>query len=205
MRFRKAVLAMAAATVCLSIGLVTATPAAASPRPQSTTAATLRGVTEVTTAPGIAGTLLGAKILPLPVPPTSFRLRLSGGLAVSYGFPITGGDPNLSGPSGDIRHSGGIDFVSTRGKHLEIGKFDISLADGVIYATQVNFASARIPVLDLDLSGLKVSTTNGATVLSGITLRLDPAAAKALNATFGIALPTDGSLVFGTARVTLRS
>jgi hypothetical protein len=42
-------------------------------------------------------------------------------------------------------------------------------------------------------------------VLSGITLRLDPVAAQALDKTFGINLPTDGSLVFGTARVILRS
>ena len=76
--------------------------------------------------------------------------------------------------------------------------------DGVIYANQANFAPAHIPVLDLDLGGLVVSTQHGATVLSGITLRLDPAAARALIQTFGISLPTDGSLVFGTARVILR-
>jgi hypothetical protein len=56
-------------------------------------------------------------------------------------------------------------------------------------------------VLDLDLSGLQVKTTATRTVLTGITVKLDPAAAGALNATFGLALPTDGSLVFGTARV----
>jgi hypothetical protein len=51
---------------------------------------------------------------------------------------------------------------------------------------------------------LTVSTrSDGATVLSGITVRLDPAAAGALNSTFGVSLPTDGSLVFGTARVVL--
>ncbi len=204
MRFRRAVLAMGMALACVSAAVLTATPAGATPRPAAVTATSLRGVTQVTTAPGIAGTLIGAKILPLPVPPTSFGLRLAGGLAVSYGFPITGGNPNLSGPSGDIRHSGGIDFVSTRGRHLEIGKFDISLSDGIVYATEVNFAPQRIPVLDLDLSGLSVSKSRDATVLSGIKVRLDKVAAGALNATFGIALPTDGSLVFGSAKVTLK-
>ena len=205
MRFRRAVLAMGVAIACMSAAVLTATPAAATTtRQAAVTAVSLRGVTQVTTAPGIAGTLLGARILPLPVPPTSFGLRLAGGLAVSYGFPITGGNPDLSGPSGDIRHSGGIDFVSTKGRHLEIGKFDISLSDGIVYATEVNFAPQRIPVLDLDLSGLSVSKTRDATVLSGIRVRLDKAAAGALNATFGIALPTDGSLVFGSAKVTLK-
>jgi hypothetical protein len=165
----------------------------------------LRGTTAVTTAPGIAGTLVGAGVLPLPVPPTRFRTSFSGGLTVTYGFPITSGNPTLSPPGGDILHSGGIDFVSLRGKHLGIGKFDIALAAGKIYATQVNFTAARIPVLDLDLSGLKVAHDGRVTVLSGITLRLDPAAAGALNTTFGLSLPADGSLVFGTATVTLRA
>ena len=212
MRGRGLIRAAGTGLLCLFAVLAVSSPAGAATSAPDTgataashNAAGLRGVTQVTTAPGIAATLLKAKIVPLPVPSTSFGLVLSGGLAVRYGFPIVGGDPDLSGPSGDILHSGGIDFVSTRGKHLEIGRFDISLDDGVIYATQVNFAPGRIPVLDLDLSGLRVSTSRGATVLSGITLRLDPAAAGALNATFGIALPTDGSLVFGSARLTLRS
>ena len=60
-------------------------------------------------------------------------------------------------------------------------------------------------MLDLDLSKLTVGSRNGSTVLSGIALRLDPAAAGALNATFGLALPTNGSLTFGTAAITLRT
>jgi hypothetical protein len=162
----------------------------------------LTGTTTVTTAPGIATTLIKAGILPLPTIGTRFGIASFSPLKVSYGFPITGGNPDLAGPSGHIYHSGGINFVS-RKAHLEIGRFDIDLAAGKIYARSVNYAPARIPVLDLDLSALSVNSSGGRTVLSGIVLRLDPAAASALNATFGIALPTDGSLVFGTARVAL--
>ena len=42
-------------------------------------------------------------------------------------------------------------------------------------------------------------------MLSGITLRLDPVAARALNATFGLKLPTDGSLTFGHAQVAINN
>jgi hypothetical protein len=162
------------------------------------------GATTVTTAPGIATTLLRAGIAPLPVlPNTGVGLSLRNGLQVSYTFPITSSTADLATASGDIRHAGGIYFLSRRA-HLEIGRFDIDLAAGKVFATEVNFAAARIPVLDLDLSGLTVSTrSDGATVLSGITVRLDPAAAGALNSTFGVSLPEDGSLVFGTARVVL--
>jgi hypothetical protein len=196
----KARVVIAVSGMLLLGAVATATPAAAAPRPSS---AALRGTTSVTTAPGIALALIKGGVLPLPVPSTGFGLGFSGGLTATYRFPITGGDPNLAGPSGDILHSGGIDFVSL-GKHLEIGKFDIDLAAGKIYADQVNFKPARIPVLDLNLSGLKVATPAGSTVLSGISVKLDPAAAGALNSTFGLALPTDGSLVFGSAVVTLK-
>lgn len=190
-----------ALTASLIAGLVvSATPASATPTHRSSRL----GTTAVTTAPGIAGTLLKAGILPLPVPGTDFRLGFSRGLNVTYGFPITSSTADLSGPSGDILHSGGINFIGLRGGKLEIGKFDIDLAAGKIFATQVNFAPGRIPVLALDLSGLKVAQKNGATVLSGISLKLTPEAAGALNATFRIALPTDGSLVFGSAVVTLK-
>ncbi|MGI8880984.1 MAG: hypothetical protein ACR2KJ_10865 [Jatrophihabitans sp.] len=165
----------------------------------------MSGTTAVTTAPGIAGTLIKAGVLPLPLPGTSFRLGSSHGqLTAKYGFPITGGNPDLTGPSGDILHSGGIYFTNLR-KSLAISNFDIDLAAGKVFATKVNFKAARIAVLDLDLSGLSVSQSHGVTTLSGIVVRLDPAAAGALNATFGLPLPTDGSLVFGSATVTLRT
>jgi hypothetical protein len=202
MRIRR----MLFAPLCAVAGalLLAAAPASAATVHQQSHRDTLRGTTTVTTAPGIATTLIHAGVVPLPVPPTQFSVRFSGGLTVSYGFPITGGNPSLSPLAGDIFHVGGIDFVSVRGQHLEIGKFDIALSTGKIYATQVNFAASRIAVLDLNLSHLKVCHHGNATVLTGITLRLDPAAAGALNATFGLALPANGSLVFGTATVVLR-
>jgi hypothetical protein len=162
------------------------------------------GSTTVTTAPGIATTLLGAGILPLPVlPRTGVRLSFDNGLRVAYTFPITSSTADLASASGDINHAGGIWFVGRRST-LEVGRFDIDLAAGKVFATQVNWAPARAALLDLDLSGLRVSTDHGRTVLSGIGLNLDPAGATALNHTFGTSLPTDGSLRFGSATVVLR-
>ena len=70
----------------------------------------------------------------------------------------------------------------------------------------MNCKPAKITVLDLDLTGLKVGTGRcGSTVLSGITATLDGAAAGALNATFKLALPTDGSRqFFGMSKVVLK-
>lgn len=182
-------------------GLVAAPAASAHPSYRSTSL----GTTTVTTVDGIATTLIRAGVLPLPVlPRTGFGVSLRGGLTVSYGFPIVSNTADLGAGTGDILHAGGVRFVSHRAS-LEIGRFDIDLAAGKVFATEVNFAPARIAVLDLDLSGLSVGTgRDGSTVLSGITATLDGAAAGALNATFGLALPTDGSLEFATAKVVLR-
>jgi hypothetical protein len=162
------------------------------------------GATTVTTAPGIATTLLKAGIVPLPVAGTGLGISLRNGLQVSYTFPITANTADLANGTGHILHAGGIWFVS-RHANLEVGRFDIDLAAGKVYATQVNFAPGRVALLDLDLSALQVgSGPDGSTQLTGITVKLDQEAAGALNATFGLALPTDGSLVFGTAKVILR-
>lgn len=201
MRSRRLLIALTAALT--AVLALTAAPASANPA-KAQGPKTLFGDTRVTTAPGIAGALIGAGVVPLPVTPgTGFELTTDP-LAATYRFPITGGNPNLAGPSGDILHRGGINFVSPSAS-LEIGKFDIDLAAGKVFATEINRAPGRIAVLDLDLSGLKVVTRGNATILSGITVKLDPAAAGALNATFGLGLPENGSLVFGSATVTLRS
>jgi hypothetical protein len=160
------------------------------------------GATVVTTAPGIAQTLIDAGITPSGVGNTGVKLLTSNGLQARFTFPITKNTADLSTGTGHIRHGGGI-LLTSDSASLEIGKFDIDLKAGKVFARQVNYAyGTRIPVLDLDLSGLMVGTNGaGATVLSGIVVKLDPAAAGAINATFGVALPTDGSLVFGRARV----
>lgn len=197
-----------AATVTVASAVVVALAPAASAQPSSPItpqkgAPSSLGTTTVTTAPGIATTLLRAGILPLPQAGTSVGISFGGGLQVSYGFPITGNTANLSTVSGDIRHAGGINFVSWRG-HLSIGNFDISLGDRTVYSTRVNGAAARVPTLKLDLSHLVVTTRGHDTVLSGIGVNLAPAAATAINSTFGISLPTDGSLRFGTASVLIK-
>ncbi len=189
------------------IGLATAATLATGTASASATAAprtpALRGTTAVTTAPGIAAALIEHGVLPLPIADTGFGIGFRGGLTVTYRFPITGGNPNLSGPSGDILHAGGINFVSY-GAHLTISNFDIDLAAGKVFATRVDGAPARVAILDLNLAGLAVHSKHGVTVLTGITVTLDSAAASALDATFpNLNLPS--GLGFGTATVTLRS
>lgn len=194
----------AAAVVTLTAPAATASGATQRHRPVLTHRSTspyALGETQVTTNKGIAPALIGAGILPLPAANTGFRISDQGGLRATYRFPITSNTANLGSGTGDILHAGGIRFVSATAK-LEIGRFDIDLAAGKVFATVVNGAAARVPILDLDLSGLQVGQDNKATALTGIAVSLDQAAADALNATFGTQLP--GGLPFGTARVVIR-
>lgn len=206
-RARTPLLLAVVATLFAGLAALVAPAASATTAPSTAqaTVSQLRGTTSVTTAPGIAGTLIKAGVLPLPVPPTSFRFGYDDGINATYGFGITGGNPDLEKGTGHILHSGGIDFVDLKGNSLEIGRFDIDLAKATVFTREVNFERARIPALDVDLSNLQVRTHGGTTVLTGIDLYLAPAAADAVNATFGLHLPDDGSLLFASARIVLRS
>ena len=126
------------ATGVTALGLVAA-PAAQAHAPR--THHRSLGTTTVTTAPGIASTLLKARIVPLPVPGTSSASRC-GAVSRCPTASRSRATPPIWAPArGDILHSGGIKFVSRQGL-LEIGKFDIDLAAGKVFATQVNFAPA---------------------------------------------------------------
>ena len=203
-RSRTPVVIALLAMLFAGLGSLVAPGASAAPTQAGHRVSGLSGTTAVTTAPGIAGTFVRAGVIPLPVHPASVRIGFDHGFSLTYGFPVTGGNPDLDRGKGHLLHSGGIDFVGVGGSRLEIGKFDIDLAAGKIFAREVNFESNRIPVLDLDLSKLRVSVRHGATVLSNIGLYLDPVAASALNTTFDLGLPEDGTLLFGKGRVTLR-
>lgn len=162
----------------------------------------IKGLTTVTTAPGIAGVLVDAGVIPLPVAPSTVESSDgSMGLVLSYGFKITGGNPDFDDPAGKVRHSGGLNFVASDGTALEVGKFEIDLKAGKIFAQEINGDKGTIALLDLDLSKARITMPHERVIVSNIGLYLDPAAAEALNATFGLGLPTDGSLLFGKGRV----
>lgn len=202
-RLRRGPLAVLFVTLLALLGFAMAPAASAAPRTASATTAKTLGTTTVTTAPGVAEALLKSGIVPLPAPGTTFGVKYRNGVLVSYGFPITGSTADLTAGTGDITHSGGIVFVG-KGKTLAVQDFDIDLAAGKVFATTVNGAAARVPLLDLDLAKVRVGMVGTTTVVSGVGLELDPVAAGVLNSTFGSTLPTDGSLVFGTATIRIR-
>jgi len=151
-------------------------------RPACSTVRLTGGDTSLTTAPGIAAALLSHGIVPLAtLPATEGASTSSGGVAVKFAFPVTGGSVNLRQLTGMIDHSGGILFIApATGKQISVSGFVINLKAGELTAIVNGNAKERVPLLSLTKT-----------------------AASALDATFGTTLFTSG-LELGTASAVVK-
>ncbi len=198
------------AIVATMAGLVAGPVAAASSASASTATRSAQvrltgGETTVTTAPGIAATLLGHSIVPVATLPGTEGARIGGGgVAVPFTFPVTGGWLNTKKLTGTIWHQGGILFADVpAGKQILVSDFVISVHQGVLTAEVNGNAKVRVPLLTLSLAHARIHAGRHSVRISGIVLTLTSTAASALNSTFGTTLFTSG-LELGTASTVLR-
>ena len=163
------------------------------------------GQTSVTTAPGLAAALLSHGIVPLAVLPGTEGARVgSGGVAVRFTFPVTGGWLNAAALRASIAHHGGILFLDpATGKQIEVSDFVIALHQGVLTAEVNGNPKVRVPLLNLHLAHAVIHAGRHSVQVSGIVLTLTGTAASALDATFGTRLFSAG-LELGTASTVLR-
>ena len=182
-----------------------ATASAGTLAPQSSQVWLTGGDTSVTTGPGIAAALLSHGIVPLAVLPGTEGASIGGGgVAVTFGFPVTGGWVNLATLHGTIYHSGGILLTDpSTGQQIEVSDFVISVHQGVLTAEVNGNPKARVPLLDLSLADATVHAGWDKVQISVIVLTLTGTAASALDTTFSTTLFTAG-LELGTASTTLR-
>jgi hypothetical protein len=118
--------------------------------------------------------------------------------AAGIRFPITGGTVDPKTLAGSIAHSGGL-RLTVGGQTLEVTDFVANTKSAVLTATA---GAAEIPLLALDFTRLKKSTTKGgAIVASGIEGSLTAYAASAMNSILGVNFFTKG-LVLGKLTVT---
>jgi len=128
----------------------------------------------------------------------------SGGVAVRFTFPVTGGWVNLATLHGTINHRGGILFLApATGKQIEVSDFVISVHRGVLTAEVNGNPKVRVPLLRLSLAHATIHAGRHYVRISGIVLTLTSTAASALDATFGTTLFQPG-LELGTASTLLR-
>jgi hypothetical protein len=161
--------------------------------------------TTVTTAPGIALTLIENGIVPVGVAPGAEQLELvHGSAAARFAFPVTGGTVSLSPLGGTIDHRGGILFVDDKtGKHVEVSNFVIDLSQGDLTGIVNGNPSARVALFTLSLAHAKLSAGKHCLQATGITVDLTAGAAAALNSAIGTTL-FSGGLDLGTAATSVR-
>ena len=195
----KRYLALAVALLALAVGFFALTASA-----QAQTLTLAGGYTQLTTDPGTTKALVANRILPLPVFPSwVIPTTQDGKLALRYRFYITGGQIDGATLGGEIYHSGGLKFANLRnGKSLTVKNFTIDTKSAQLTA-QIPALGVRAPILDLDLSGVKVTPGATYTKVGPVPATLTDVAAAALNAKLGTTLFA-GGLPIGTANVYAR-
>lgn len=176
-------------------------PAIATPTQAATPSAVqqvLGGKTTLTTAPGIVDALVAAGVTPTFDPQLDTKAVVrKGKTVVSTAFRVTGGQLDLAAGAGRIDHSGSITFAKGANS-LTIGFFQVTLGAKPQLTAKVN-RGTRVPVFDLDLSGLTASSEQDVVRLGGVKANLTKAAADALDTTLGTTVFTPG-LTLGTVR-----
>ncbi len=213
MRIRQLLATLAAGALLAGAGIATASPASA-----SVTIDGVSGRTQVTTAPGLAGYLLGKGILPYSVSPggtDKVRWTPRSGLQLTYGFPVTSlstdpVDGTLAGAvlGAQIGHSGGLAFVNLhRFTRVKISDFTIDVPRGKLVATLTGFAGVpngtRADVFDLAIDPGKATIVAGQPiVVPGVVVKLAPGVAALLNASLKTTAFPEG-VTIGTAKATV--
>ncbi len=113
-----------------------------------------------------------------------------------FAFPVTGGALK-QGPTGTIRHSGGI-VLSKGSTQVRLRNFVIELDSSPQLTAQVG--DTRVPILDLDAGGADIVAAKRYLIVSDVVGRLTQQAADALNQAFGTNAFQKG-LTIGTADV----
>ena len=205
--FRRLAVAAAGASLLLAplFGTAAASASTHAPASRHSSVWLKGGTTTVTTAPGIAVTLIKNGIVPVGVAPGTEQLALvHGAAAARFAFPVTGGRVSLSPLGGTINHRGGILFVNVKtGQHVEVSNFTIDLTRGDLTGIVNGNPSARVALFTLSLAHAKLSAGKHCLTATGITVDLTAGAAAALNSALGTTLFA-GGLDLGTAATSVR-
>jgi hypothetical protein len=153
-----------------------------------------KGATTLALSDGAAGALQSLGITVAPLKPAR-----AGDAGIA--FPITAGKLDRKTYAGRIKHTGGLSL--TRGSTVvKLRNFWINVDKAPDLTARVG--AARVSILDLDLSGAKITRSGRELTIAGVRATLTEAAANALNSAFGTDAFAEG-LEIGTATVSGRA
>lgn len=162
----------------------------AAPAAGAATARLDGGATTLAVNPAVANALKDAGIALSVLKPATAGAK---GIA----FPISGGAIDPDTAAGTIKHTGGL-ALTAGDTRVALRNFRIEVGKKATLSAKVG--KARLAILNLDLSGAKVSRKGSRTTVAGVVAKLTGGAAKALNQAFGTSAFAKG-LVLGTATV----
>ena len=149
------------------------------------------GDTTLTLDAGTLGAITGAGFAPAIVAPAT----LTGTVAK---FPIVKSKIASDLTSGVVSHSGGL-TLTKGGTATSATNFDITLSANPSLAATINGAPGpKVPILNLDLAGLKQSVRGQTVTLAGVLAKVNATLAGALG------LPAADGATLGTAVVTAK-
>jgi hypothetical protein len=153
-----------------------------------------KGATTLALSDGAASALQSLGIAAAPLKPARAG---EAGLA----FPITAGKLDAKTYAGQIKHVGGISLTRADTR-VDLRNFVINVDKAPDLTARVG--DARVSILDLDLSGAKITKSGRRLTIAGVRATLTKTAADALNAAFGTDAFAEG-LDIGTATVSGRA
>ncbi len=199
-RLRLASMLLALATIVgPAVSAATAGPAAAADNVITVTG----GSATTVSAPGVAGQLLGAGILPVVLPPGTMSISLSN-LTATITLPLTAGSVNLTTFNGQVSAGGTIVFAKLFPLHIvRLTSIQVNIVNGIVTQTALTSAGTRVSLFQLSLNGATFGGDATHLVISNLATTITADGAQYLDAALHTHVFTAGML-FGTSSSTFQ-
>ncbi len=182
---------------------------AATARPAAAPAAAAKvltitgGSATTVSAPGVAGKLLLAGVIPIVLPPASMQINLAN-LTATITVPLTGGSIDLSTFSGNVSAGGTMIFTKIfPPRAVRLTNIQVNIVKGQISQTAQTASGARIALFQLSLAGATFGGDATHLVISNLTVTMAAQGAQYLDQALHTPVFTPG-MVFGTASSTFQ-
>jgi hypothetical protein len=199
-RLLLAPLVLAVATAALpAVSVATAGPAAAA----DSVITVIGGSATTVSAPGVAGKLLGAGIVPVVLPPGKMSIDLSN-LTATITLPLTGGSIDLTTLNGQASAGGSIVFTKLFPLSIvRLTSIQVDIVNGIVTQSALTPAGTRISLFQLSLNGASFGGDATDLTISNLATTITAGGAQYLDSALHTHVFTAGML-FGTASSTFQ-
>ena len=196
------------APVVLALATVVALPAVSVATAGSAAAAdsvitVIGGSATTVSAPGVAGKLLGAGIVPVVLPPGKMSINLSN-LTATITLPLTGGSVDLTTFNGQVSAGGSIVFTKLFPLRIvRLTSIQVDIVNGIVTQSALTSAGTRISLFQLSLNGASFGGDATHLTISNLATTITADGAQYLDSALHSHVFTAGML-FGTASSTFQ-